>query len=103
MMESVKAFGLGAVIVLLPYSVIAVYILNFWDVSLRSRGSFRSLVLAEFLLIAYGSFGAHFGFSAVGEAKSLIWSAISGAVFGLIVGIALPLYTPVFSFLTDLM
>lgn len=36
-MECVKADGRGAVIVLLQYSVIAVYILNFSDVSLRGR------------------------------------------------------------------
>lgn len=74
MMESVKAFGSGAVLALLPYSVIAVYVLNMWDVHLRGQYSFRELVLAELLLIA---FGAHVGFIAAGEAKSLIWAATS--------------------------
>lgn len=38
-----------------------------------------------------------------GETKSLMWSAISGVVLGLVVEIALHLYTPFFSFRTDLM
>lgn len=77
MMESVKAFGSGAVLALLPYSVIAVYVLNMWDVHLRGQYSFRELVLAELLLIAFASIGAHVGFMAAGEAKSLIWAATS--------------------------
>lgn len=38
-----------------------------------------------------------------GETKSLMWSAISRVVFGLVVGTALHLDTPLFSFRTDLM
>ncbi len=100
-MESVKAFGSGAVLALLPYSVIAVYVLNMWDVHLRGQYSFRKLVLAELLLIAFGSFGAHVGFTAAGGAKSLIWAARTGAVFGFAFGLLLPLYTSFDSFLTD--
>jgi hypothetical protein len=87
--------------ILLPYSVVAVYVLNLWDVDLRGQYSFRSLVLAELLLIGFGLFGAHVGFTAAGEAKSVIWAAISGAVFGVIFALVLPLYTPFSSLLGD--
>lgn len=100
MMESVKAFSLGAIVVLLLYSVPTVYVLNMY-VHLRSFITFRSLVLAELLLIGFGSFGAHLAFAVVGEPKSFPWATSSGGVFSVLFGIALPSYTPFLSFVTD--
>ena len=100
-MESVKAFGIGAIGILLSYSLIAVYVLNMWLVQSRGRGAFRSLMVAEVTLVALGSFGARLGFGKAGETLSPNWAALCGAGFGLAFGLLLPLYTPFDSFLTD--
>lgn len=101
MAESVKAFGIGAIGILLSYSLIAVYVLNIWLVQSRGLGAFRSLMAAEVILIALGSFGARLGFGTVRETMSPNWAAASGAAFGLTFGVLLPSYTPFLSFLTD--
>lgn len=101
MTESVKAFGIGAVGVLLSYSLIAVYVLNTWLVHFRGRGAFRSLMVGEVILVALGSFGARLGLGTAGETLSPNRGAVCGAVFGLAIGLLLPLYTPFDSFLTD--
>lgn len=96
MAESVKAFGIGAIGILLSYSLIAVYVLNIWLVQSRGLGTFRSLMAAEVILIALGSFGARLGFGTVRETMSPNWAA-----FGLTFGVLLSSYTPFLSFLTD--
>ena len=65
--------------------------------------TFRSLVLAELLLAGFGALGAHLAFAVVGETKSLHLAAVSGGVFGVLFGTALPLYTftPFISFVSD--